>query len=174
MLGPIRYLVSPNSLHYWWIPDWKARLPGTSVLAVPGVKERAKRRLVVDILLVGHKSPWPNEVDVLMVRCPAITEAVLFHQATRTLILTDLIENFEPKRVRNWFYRLLVKFGGVTDPDGKTPIDIQLSFFRRRKSLRLAVQRMIAWSPERVIISHGRWYEANGVEELKRAFRWIL
>ena len=33
---------------------------------------------------------------------------------------------------------------------------------------------MIALDPERVIIAHGRWYDANGTEELKRAFRWLL
>ncbi|BCG97738.1 DUF4336 domain-containing protein [Mesorhizobium sp. 131-2-1] len=174
ILGPIRYLVSPNSLHYWWIPDWKAHLPGAVVLAVRGVQDRAKRTIVVDSLLVGHRSPWPDEIDVLTVRSDIITEAVLFHRATRTLVLTDLIENFEPKRIRSRFFRLLLSISGVTDPDGKAPIDMQLSFLRRRKALRLAVQRMIAWNPERVIISHGRWYEVNGAEELKRAFCWVL
>lgn len=173
-LGPIRYLVSPNTLHYWWIPDWKARLPGAAVLATPGVQERAKRQIVVDRVLTGQVSPWPKEIDMLVVSGDVITEAVFFHRASRTLILTDLIENFEPKRIHNWFYRVLMRFSGVVDPDGKAPIDMQLTFFRHQQSLRAAVRRMINWQPERVIISHGRWYESNGVRELKRAFRWVL
>lgn len=32
---------------------------------------------------------------------------------------------------------------------------------------------MIEWNPERVIMAHGRWYEHDGVAELKRAFRWL-
>jgi hypothetical protein len=33
---------------------------------------------------------------------------------------------------------------------------------------------MIAWNPERVILAHGRWYERDGAQELRRAFRWVL
>ena len=59
--------------------------------------------------------------------------------------------------------------GGAADPDGKAPFDMQLSFFRHRKAVRAAVERMIAWKPERVIIAHGRWYDANASFELNRA-----
>ena len=174
ILGPIRYLVAPNSLHYWWLPDWKAAVPGTKVLAVRGLAQRAKRRIDVDTLLVGRHSPWPDEVDLLVVRGDMLTEAVLFHRGTRTLILTDLIENFEPSRVHNWFFRLLVRLAGAADPDGKSPIDMRASFIRRREALKLAVRQMLAWQPERIIISHGRWYEKDGASELRRAFRWVL
>ncbi|TPI10451.1 DUF4336 domain-containing protein [Mesorhizobium sp. B4-1-3] len=174
VLGPVRFLIAPNSLHYWWVPDWKAAIPNAEVLAVRGLQKRAKRPIEVDRLLVGRHSPWPGEVDLLVVRGDVLTEAVLFHRATRTLILTDLIENFEPKRVHSWFLKLLVKLAGAADPDGKAPIDMRLSFLRRRKALRTAVQQMLAWRPERVIISHGRWYDKDGTAELRRAFRWVL
>jgi len=174
ILGPIRYLVAPNSLHYWWVPDWKAAVPAAKILAVRGLTRRAKRRIDVDTLLVGRHSPWPDDVDLLVVRGDMLTEAVLFHRGTRTLILTDLIENFEPSRIHNWFLRLLVKLAGAADPDGKAPIDMRLSFFGRRTALRLAVRQMLDWNPERVIVSHGRWYEKDGASELRRAFRWAL
>jgi hypothetical protein len=32
----------------------------------------------------------------------------------------------------------------------------------------------VAWQPERIILAHGRWYEKDGTEELRRAFRWLL
>jgi hypothetical protein len=174
LLGPVRFLVAPNSLHYWWLPDWKAVLPDAEVLAVRGLQERAKRPIEVDRLLIGRGSPWPGEVDLLVVRGDVLTEAVLFHRASKTLILTDLIESFEPKRIHSWFLKLLIRLAGASDPDGKAPIDMRLSFFRRRGALRLAVHQMLAWQPERVIIAHGRWYEKNGTAELSRAFRWAL
>jgi hypothetical protein len=43
-----------------------------------------------------------------------------------------------------------------------------------RRSLRVAVERMIAWEPERILLAHGRWYARDGVQELRRAFRWLL
>jgi hypothetical protein len=33
---------------------------------------------------------------------------------------------------------------------------------------------MIAWNPERVIFSHGRWFDRDGMANLKRAFAWML
>jgi hypothetical protein len=174
LLGPVRFLVAPNSLHYWWLPDWKGVFPGAEVLAVRGLRERAKRQIAVDRLLVADNSPWPAEIDLLVVRGDVLTEAVLFHRASRTLILTDLIENFEPGRIHSWFLRLLVRLAGAADPDGKAPLDMRLSFFRRRRALRAAVRQMLAWQPERVIIAHGRWYDKDGAAELRRAFRWVL
>jgi hypothetical protein len=173
-LGPIQYLVAPNSLHYWWVPDWQDRLPNVSVVAVSGLTARAKRPLRVDLVLRGGTSPWPGEIDMVVVKGDVLTEAVLFHRASRTLILTDLIENFEPARIRGWIYRKLVILGGAADPDGKAPIDLQLTFLRHRRALRAAVRQMIAWQPIRIVISHGRWYERDGVRELIRAFRWVL
>ncbi|PDQ18559.1 DUF4336 domain-containing protein [Mesorhizobium sanjuanii] len=172
-LGPIRFLIAPNSLHYWWVPDWKAQLPEAMVLAVPGLEKRAKRPIQVDQPLIDRKSPWPDEIGLLVVSGDVLTEAIFFHRSSQTLILTDLIENFEPGRIHSWFFRLLVRLAGAADPDGKAPIDMQLSFFRSSQALRKAVRQMIVWAPERIIIAHGRWYQQNGVKELKRAFRWV-
>lgn len=51
---------------------------------------------------------------------------------------------------------------------------MQLSFWRHRDDVRPAVERMIAWHPERIVIAHGRCYDRDGTKELKRAFRWVL
>ena len=60
-----------------------------------------------------------------------MTEAVFLHRDSRTLILTDLIENFERGRVHGWLLRLLTSLGGVLDPDGSTPRDLRVTFQRR-------------------------------------------
>lgn len=102
-----------------------------------------------------------------------MTEIVFFHRPSRTLILTDFIENFEPRKL-GWFSRLLTKLGGAQDPNGSMPRDMRLTFLRRRHALKAAVETMIAWNPARIILAHGRWYEKGGAHELRRAFRWLL
>lgn len=173
-LGPLRYIVAPNTLHYWWVPDWKAAYPEARVFAPAALEGRTKRPVQIDAHLMSLRSPWPHDFKLLVVEGGMLVEAVLFHRPSRTLILTDLIENFEPQRIRNPFYRWLVRLAGAADPDGKAPIDMRLSFLRHRAALRSAVQQMLEWEPERVVIAHGRWYERNGTQELKRAFRWAL
>ncbi|MBS0411091.1 MAG: DUF4336 domain-containing protein [Proteobacteria bacterium] len=172
-LGDVRFLIAPNSLHYWWIADWKVLFPRAHVHAVPGLSRHAKRPLPPGADL-SNTAPeaWRGEIDQTLVRGAVLTEAVFFHLASRTLILTDLIENFEVDRVRSPALRALLRLSGSTDPHGKAPIDMQLSFWWGRRNVRVAAERMIAWSPKRVILAHGRWYRTNAVYELLRAFRW--
>jgi hypothetical protein len=102
-----------------------------------------------------------------------MTEIVLFHRRSRTLVLTDLIENFEPQRL-GVAMRLLTRLAGAQDPNGGTPRDMRATFARYRRDLRAAVETMIGWNPQRVVLAHGRWYERDGGQELRRAFRWLL
>ncbi|HUO88129.1 MAG TPA: DUF4336 domain-containing protein [Rhizomicrobium sp.] len=174
-LGPVRHLIAPNTIHYWWVPEWKARFPHARVYAVSNLESWAKRDIAPDERL-GPVPPaaWAGAIDQLIVSGDVLVEAIFFHRASSSLILTDLIENFEPSRVRSPFYRLLLRLSGAADPDGKAPIDMQYTFRRQKKAFAAALNTMIGWAPERVILAHGRWYPANGIAELRRAFRWAL
>ncbi|HEY4375097.1 MAG TPA: DUF4336 domain-containing protein [Burkholderiales bacterium] len=174
-LGRVAYLVAPNTIHYWWVRDWKERFPGAEVWSVPRLAARAQGRMPAYQAL-GPRAPqaWCDEIDQVTVEGSALMEAVFFHRPSATLIITDLIENFEDDRFESRFYRVLAHLGGVIDPDGRAPCDLRATFRRSRPQMRAAVERMIAWNPERVIIAHGRWYTSKGTDELKRAFRWVL
>lgn len=176
-MGEVRHLVSPNFIHYAHIGAWKDRYPHALAWASPGVRERA-RKMDVDVTFdrdLGDAPPaeWATEIDQLVFRgSRMLEEVVFFHRASRTLVLADLIENFEPGKL-GFFERLLTRLGGVTDPDGKAPSDLRMTFVGRHDQARRSFDRMMAWSPERVVIAHGRWYERDGERELRRAFRWI-
>jgi hypothetical protein len=171
-LGPVAHLVAPNTLHWSFIADWRHRFPTATVHIVPGLEARvAEHRRIIDD---AAEPAWADAIVQRVVRSRLLTEAVFFHRPSETLILADLIENFEPERVRSRFWRGAMRLAGAADPDGKAPIDMQLSFLGRRKQLRTIVRQMIAWAPRRVILSHGRWYAEDGVVELRRAFRWVL
>jgi hypothetical protein len=176
-LGPVRHLVAPNWIHYAYIADWQARFAGAESWASPGVAERAKKYRM-DIHFdhrLGQTPPdaWGDEIDQMIVRgSQAHREAVFFHRASATLILTDLIENFEPHKLGFWF-RAMTRLAGNQDPNGRMPRDMRATF-RNRDAMREDVERMIGWRPERVILAHGRWYESDGTAELERAFGWLL
>jgi hypothetical protein len=171
-LGEVRFLIAPNTLHYWSVPDWRARFPGATVFAAPGLKP--KRPLAVDVVLGDAPPPeWQGEIDQVLIEGRLLSECDFFHRASRTAILTDLIENFEPPRVKSWLLRLLMRIGQVTDPHGSTPTDMRPTF-RDKARLRAAVRTMLAWPAERVILAHGRWYDQDGARELARAFSWAL
>jgi hypothetical protein len=174
-LGPVRHLVSPNPLHYAHIAAWKRRYSDAIAWASPGVRRRAAgQRIEVrfDADLDETSPPdWSADLDQLRFRGSRFQETVFFHRASATLILTDLIENFEPSKLPAGL-RWMARLGGVLDPDGKTPLDMRLTFLGRRGQARACVERMLAWRPERVLLAHGRCYLDNAEAELRRAFRW--
>ena len=175
-LGPVRHLVSPNKLHYAHIAAWKRRYPDAVAWASPGVRERAasqKIEVSFDADLGETAEPaWAAEFDQLHFRGSRVFEEVVFlHRASATLILTDLIENFEAARLGTAM-RWIARLGGVLDPDGKTPLDMRFTF-RDRAAARACLQRVMDWRPQRVILAHGRCYLDHGEAELRRAFRWL-
>jgi hypothetical protein len=170
--GPPRWIVGPNRIHYWWIPDWHTAFPGAEVYLAPRIREQAGARIDFDghPLVADRGYPWDAEIATLPVGGRYMTEVVFFHRASRTLVLTDLIENFEPGRLGGAM-RWLVRLAGALDPDGSMPRDMRTTY--PREVLRRAVETMVGWEPERIILAHGRCYARDGTAELRRAFRWL-
>jgi len=174
--GSVRWIVGPNRIHYWWIPEWKATFPRADVWLAPRIEEQARGRIAPGFRTLDRETgyAWDSEIETLPVAGSYMTEVVFFHRPSRTLVLADLIENFEQHKVGSLALRWLTKLGGVAAPDGQTPRDLRATFARQRPAMKAAVERMIAWNPERVIIAHGQWFETEGAAELRRSFRWLL
>lgn len=177
-LGEVKYLVSPNKIHYAYIMEWKKYYPDASTWASPGVEKRALSQNVkinFDYSL-ENEAPleWQGDLDQLIFKgSRAIEEVVFFHKSSQTLILADLIENFEPQKTTSLFWGNIHKLAGIADPNGKTPLDLRMTFLGQKERARKCYKQMVAWHPEKVILAHGRWYDKNGTAELKRAFQWL-
>ncbi len=175
--GRVRFIVGPNRIHYWWIPEWKATFSDAKVYLAPRIEEQARGRIAFETIPLAAVGgyPWDAEIATLPIVGSYMTEVEFFHRASHTLILTDLLGNFEPEKVGWLFLRLLRLVGGVSPPHSSLPRDLRLNFtWQHKRELQAAVNTMLAWNPERVIFAHGRWHERNGAAELRRAFRWAL
>ncbi len=169
MLGPVAHIVSPNRIHTTWMADWQAAYPAAVTWGAPGKGARYDRALGA-----APETQWAADLDQLLVPGGYLTEAVFFHRASRTLILTDLVQRFEARKVHSAVLRLLIRIVGAMAPRGGTPFDLRMTFLPRRRAVRRAVEAMIAWEPERIVLSHGRWVERDGAEVLRRALAWAL
>ncbi|MCG6203632.1 DUF4336 domain-containing protein [Rhodopseudomonas sp. HC1] len=177
-LGPIAHLVAPNIAHWQFVKDWKDHYPQATTWAAPGLRSRApviKSGVVLDHDL-GASPPaaWADQLDQLLIAGGfGVTEVAFFYRASRTLILTDFVENLEPDKLGP-VARPLARLAGATAPDGMAPAHYRFAMNRRRAAVKAAAQHMLAWSPERVIFAHGRWYDSGGTERLRRSLRWLL
>lgn len=177
-LGPVAHLVSPNRLHYAGVPVWSARWPEARCWASPGVRARAAGQGVAvrfdADLGDAPEAAWAADIDQhVFAGSRWLHEVVFFHRRSRTLILADLIENFEPAKVRGRAFRWLLARVGVLAPDGRTPLDLRATFVGRRAAARASLERLLAWAPERVVLSHGRCLDSDARAHLERAFRWL-
>ena len=173
-LGPVRYLIAPNKIHYWWVGDWQRQYPLAESFGAPGVRERMARhgaRLQHD-LTAEPNFAWAAEIDQLLVPGGYLTEAVFLHRPTRSLILADLIENFEAEKLHGSLWRWLVRASGAMHPNGSVPKDLRFTFRKYRPEVKRAVESMLAWQPARILLAHGRCFDRDATAQLRRAFRW--
>lgn len=174
-LGEVAYLVAPNKIHYWWIGEWMVAYPDAQSFAAPRVEERSWPEKGVRFdheLTNGADTPWAGEIAFCVVEGHVLSEAVFFHAASRTLIVTDLIENFEPEKVHGFWTHLLLRLTGIMAPNGAAPRDLRATFFGRKAHLRAKVQKMLSWEPEKIILAHGACIESGALSFLRRSFRW--
>jgi hypothetical protein len=169
-LGAVRYLVAPSSLHCWYMADWIERYPEAETYAVPELDRTAKRSFRIDRVFAEESPPtWAGEIDWQLIEGSVVNEAVFHVRAARVLVLTDLIENFEPWRICNRLLRWLI---GVAGADGSTPINLRLTFWAKRRAAAARIEQMIGWPPEKVVMAHGKPIEEHAARELERAFAW--
>jgi len=177
-LGRVAHLVSPNLLHYANVAAWKERFPGATAWASPGVLKRAKSQGIdvrFDRELDARDVPqaWRQDLRQTVVPGKLMDEFVFFHEASRTLIVTDAIQNFELDKMRQP-YRALAWLGRAYAPRGQIPVDLRMTFLFNRAAIRRAARDMLAWQPARIILSHGRCIERDVPGALRFAFRFAL
>ncbi|WP_410217616.1 DUF4336 domain-containing protein [Paracoccus sp. (in: a-proteobacteria)] len=177
-LGPIGHLVAPNTAHWTMLKEWQAHAPEAIAWGAPGLRERAQVQrsgVTIDRDLLGNLAEgWPGEIS--QVDVPGIggfQEICLFHTPSRTLVLTDLIQNLDKAKLPAPL-RPFLALAENGAPDGRTPRYLRAVVKRKGDAAREAGRQLVALDPQRVIFAHGDWYERNGADRLERALRWLL
>lgn len=177
-IGPVRHLVAPNSAHWTFLKDWQAQYPDAVTYAAPGLRDRrqVKRsgvRLDHDL---GSAEPasWQREITAVLVRgIGGFCEVALFHEASRTLILTDLVQNIEPRKLPAWM-RLPAHLAGIAAPGGRAPAYLRAVVKLKGREPRQAARTLIEMNPDRVVFAHGRWFEREATHRLRRSLDWLV
>lgn len=172
-LGNVRFIVAPNTYHHLHVAAWAQAFPEAQVHASPDLLEGDPARCKRGLPLSGTPpATWGADLDCVMVRLRSFVEVIFFHVPSRTLIVTDLMQNFEADRVRGSLAKWMLAMGGALGPIGTTSMEIRMAGIGRRAQVRAVRQTMMRWQPVRVLLAHGKCYETDAVDEVRRAFRW--
>ncbi len=171
-LGPVRHLVAPNRIHYWWLPAGSGAIRGVG-LASPTT--RAGRYAMASASTAAWArsrrspgrgrsssswsgagtSPRPSSFTPPRARSSSPTSS----RASRP------IGSRAPSSAFSAAPRALF----IRRQDAARPEDDLPRQGRGGARGRAPHDRM---APERIVIAHGRWYRENAEAELRRAFRW--
>lgn len=115
---------------------------------------------------------WAADIDqVIFHGSFFMEEVVFFHRASRSVIVTDLVQKFDTATLHGW-RGMVMRWDGLVGPEESTPREWRLSFWNRRAA-RAALHKVLAWDPQRMIIAHGEWVGENGRQALARSLRWL-
>jgi len=169
-LGHVCHVVAPNKFHHLFAGDYSV-YPDARLFLAPGLEH--KRKDLGYRALLGDSPPpaWSGQIDqALLAGAPLLNEVAFFHRRSRTLILTDLALNIRhtPSRLARWYFRM----NGVYGRLGQSWL-IRL-LIRDHQAARRAVEHMLHWDVERILMAHGEPVTDGGKEALRALFGWLL
>jgi hypothetical protein len=167
-LGPVRYVVAPNLYHHLHAGDYAAAYPKAELHGAPGLgRKRTDLNLHAEL---GHApAGWADSLQQIFFPGMLMKETVFFHPASRTLVVCDLLENFESSD--HWPTRMYLKVGGIHGRPGVSRL--LRPAFRDHKAMRTSLDRVFDWDFDRVVLAHGNVLEHDGPTVLRDSYTWL-
>ncbi|MBF2004516.1 MAG: DUF4336 domain-containing protein [Chlorogloeopsis fritschii C42_A2020_084] len=177
-LGNVSHIIAPNLYHYLFTANFKALYPSAILWATPGL-EIKKPELSINQVINTNTRNFLSGIECLLFDgfrtlslngFAPLNECVFFHAESRTLVLTDTAFNFDESfpLVTQFATRVLGGYKSLS------PSLLERVATREKEKVRQAVQRVLAWDFERVIMAHGSIVEKNGKEKFKQGYKQFL
>ncbi len=169
-LGEVGHIVCPNSFHHVYAGPACAAFPGAKLYGPPQLqKKRPDLHFDTTLSEIAPVS-WQGALEPITIRGSLLNETVFIHAATKTLIASDLIENFT--HCEHGFTRAYLKLGGVFGKPGWHPL-LRMVYYRRAEA-RGDIERILGLPIERLIIAHGDIVAADPKAAIREGLRWLL
>lgn len=163
-LGEPGWLLEAMMLHDTYSNEGRKRFPEIPFLAPMGFSEVVKFPTQP---LLPAPVEWNGEVEVILIDgAPRLSEHVLIHRPSRTLIVADLIFNFRTEE-RGWDRFFHHHIAGFHRYPGMSRI------FRACISdpvaFRASLEQILSQDIDRIIVGHGQVIGTDGKRLLQRA-----
>ena len=170
-IGPVAHLIAPGSYHYFYVAAWQEAFPEAMVWICPGV-ERKQPDLEFDWFLSDQApNAWAEELDQVLVRGNRlIWEVVFLDRPSKTLIITDLLENIgEKSGAVGWQLKLWWKAVFHMWDNPKPAPEYQMGW-KDRRAAKQSLERILEWDFDRIVLAHGENIETDAKAVLRKAW----
>jgi len=169
-LGPVEYLVAPNSLHHLHLGSALERYPRAK-LYVPRALAAKRGDLKLADLGLLEQLPWQEELAALHIEgAPKLDEFVFFHRPTKTLIVADYFFNIN--QCRGWLTPWVLRLTGTYRRFAQSRAWRWSA--KDRAKLKASAEQLLAWDFERIVVAHGEVVTAQAHEKAEQALRWLM
>ena len=166
-LGDVGYIVGPNNGHNLFLGEWVSAFPQAELIISSGIPGKLELTEGFELLDADFDNIWAEDLEhIYMPGVRFFDESVFLHKKSRSLILTDYIQNYVGAE-----QTFMQKF--VLGPIGFKGICIapplKLGFFHKDKAgFKDSLERIGQWQFDRIVVTHGDIIEEDAMATLNR------
>ncbi|GEP41275.1 hypothetical protein [Brevifollis gellanilyticus] len=163
-LGEPGWLLDGILRHDTFAKEGRAAFPIIPYLAPPGFSEAVG---FATEPIMPAPSEWSGEVLAHEIQgAPVARDTALLHVPSRTLVLTELVFNFDDHQPLWTELLLRVAIGGEHHPGMTRPFKAGIKDVEAFKD---SMAEILGWDFDRVIVGHGEVIESDGKAKLRSA-----
>jgi hypothetical protein len=175
-LGEVKYIIAPGSYHHLFVTDFQQHYPHAETFLCPGL-ERKRPDIKFDWILANRPDPrWGGDLEQVLIQGTRfIWEVAFFYRPSQTLILVDLLENIgddyrhKAGLLLQFWWKWIFKMWNQP----KAAPEYQMGW-GNKKIVKNALEQILGWDAERVILAHGENIEKNVSGTLRTAWKRVL
>jgi hypothetical protein len=168
-LGVVRHVVAPSLYHHLHAGAWAERYREAALWGPAALARKRKDLKLTSTLEEVASAAWSSELAPLHVDGCMLDETVFVHRPTRTIVASDLTENF--KTSTHWMTRMYLKASGL---HGKIGWGRFMRFvYRNRAAARKSVNALLDMDFDRIVIAHGDVIPTGGKDAIRSTFEFL-
>lgn len=158
-LGNVSCIIAPNKMHQKALDEYQDKFPDAKLYLPSSFPEMRPDLVYNEILSNTAPLEWNEEISQICLRGNVFfTEVVFYHHASKTLIVTDLIENIKKENTTKMGSVALRAMDGFDKP---VPAPEHKMYTLAWKQFSDSIDEVKEWPFNAINMAHGRLIEEN-------------
>ena len=168
-LGTVRFIVAPNAYHHLGVGPAMKLWPDARLFAARALRSKRKDLTIEADLEDAAPPEWAGVLSAHPIAGSMLAETTLHHAPSKTLVTSDLFENFPT--ADDFVLRTYLKIGGIYGKPGWHRLF--RIFYRDREAARASITKILDLDFERVVVAHGETLDSRGRDTVREAMSFL-